>query len=66
MIAGYGSGHIRIFSIAEACIVAEAAAHAGLKNNLFLEKNIRKKVFFNMVHINDISQTDFSSIDANP
>ena len=43
MIAGYGSGHIRIFSIAEACIVAEAAAHAGLKNNLFLEKNQKEE-----------------------
>jgi hypothetical protein len=29
IVAGYGSGHIRIFSVAEACIVAEAAAHAG-------------------------------------
>ena len=29
VIAAYGSGHIRIFSVAEACIVAEAAAHAG-------------------------------------
>ncbi len=29
IIAGYGSGHIRIFSVAEACIVAEAVAHAG-------------------------------------